>query len=185
MIRGGLGSLVVTGTCFEYGMQSGPLSEELETKPSNPYGFAKDSLRKQLGYLQQKSSFNFTWARLFYLYGDGQPNSSLLPQLKAAVKSKASHFNMSGGAQLRDYLAVQVVAEYLVLLAFSQKNLGVLNVSSGCPISVRDLVEKWIKEYNFNIELNLGVYSYPDYEPLAFWGVNNKLAKILNGSSRV
>ena len=37
LVGSGLKNLVVTGTCFEYGMQSGPLSEDLETRPSNPY----------------------------------------------------------------------------------------------------------------------------------------------------
>jgi len=37
MIRDGLKKVVVTGTCFEYGMQSGALNEDLETKPDNPY----------------------------------------------------------------------------------------------------------------------------------------------------
>ncbi|MBA0922450.1 MAG: NAD(P)-dependent oxidoreductase, partial [Nitrosospira sp.] len=43
MIESGLSSLLVTGTCFEYGMQSGALSEDTPTKPNNPYGYAKDA----------------------------------------------------------------------------------------------------------------------------------------------
>ena len=32
----GVKNIVVTGTCFEYGLQSGKLSEEFDTKPNNP-----------------------------------------------------------------------------------------------------------------------------------------------------
>ena len=51
--------------------------------------------------------------------------------------------------------------------------------SSGKPISVRKLVEGWINENHWNINLNLGHYPYPDYEPLAFWGDRGKLDSFL------
>ncbi len=170
LVQQGLQSVFVAGTCFEYGMQSGSLSEEIETRPTNPYGFAKDTLRKMLQYLQAQYSFNLTWARLFYMYGDGQPDSSLIPQLKKAIERGDTVFNMSGGEQLRDYLPVNAVAEKIVSLALKNKNIGVINICSGKPQSVRNLVENWIHEEKSDIKLNLGYYPYPDYEPLAFWG---------------
>ena len=179
LVQQGLKSVVVAGTCFEYGMQSGPLSEEIETRPANPYGFAKDALRKQLQYLQALHPFNLTWARLFYMYGDGQPDSSLIPQLTKAVERGDKVFNMSGGEQLRDYLPVTAVAEKMVSLALKQQNIGTINICSGKPISVRNLVEKWIRDEHWDIKLNLDFYSYPDYEPMAFWGCSNKLNSML------
>jgi nucleoside-diphosphate-sugar epimerase len=179
LIAAGLNNLVVVGTCFEYGMQSGPLSEELPTRPDNPYGYAKDSLRRQLEYLRAAHPFNLTWARLFYLHGEGQAASSLLPLLRQAVSRGDSVFNMSGGEQLRDYLPVTEVARCLVALALKQAHHGVVNLCSGQPVSVRRLVEGWIRENTWSIELNLGHYPYPDYEPLAFWGDRRKLDTLL------
>ncbi|MBF0105211.1 MAG: NAD(P)-dependent oxidoreductase [Deltaproteobacteria bacterium] len=170
MIEGGLKSLLVTGTCYEYGMQSGQLSEDTETRPSNPYAFAKDALRKQLEYLQSTRAFNLTWARLFFMYGAGQSPNSLLPQLKNAVEQGEKVFNMSGGEQLRDYLPIEEVARRIVFLALKQQGLGVVNVCSGQPVSVRKLVEGWVTQNSWNINLNYGHYPYPDYEPMAFWG---------------
>lgn len=170
MIEAGLPSLVVTGTCFEYGMQSGPLKADMLTKPNNPYGYAKDTLRNQLEFLKLVKSFNLIWARLFYMYGEGQPSTSLYPKLKEAVLRGDKVFNMSGGEQLRDYLPVDDVARQIVQLALAQCNTGTVNICAGQPISVRRLVERWLREYNWNIELNLGYYPYPDYEPMAFWG---------------
>lgn len=166
MITSGLQSLIVTGTCFEYGMQSGALNESMITLPSNPYGFSKDTLRCQLEYLQKFRPFSLTWARLFYLYGEGQAENSLFPQLRKAVERGDKAFNMSGGEQLRDYLPVTKVAKYLVSLAIGGKNTGIINICSGKPTSVRKLVEGWISENNWKIDLNLGHYPYPDYEPV-------------------
>lgn len=179
MIDAGLSSLLVAGTCFEYGMQSGALSEDMQTKPNNPYGYAKDALRQQLEFLKSIKPFQMTWARLFYMYGQGQPSASLYPKLKEAVLRGDKMFNMSGGEQLRDYLPAAEVARQIVRLAMAQRDIGVVNICSGTPISVRRLVEQWLKENKWEIDLNLGCYPCPDYEPMAFWGSADKLAALL------
>jgi nucleoside-diphosphate-sugar epimerase len=179
LVTAGLNTLLVAGTCFEYGMQSGSLGEDLEARPDNPYGFAKDTLRRQLEYLKTKHPFNLVWSRLFYLHGEGQAENSLFPQLKAALERGDAAFDMSGGEQLRDYLPVSEVARSLVALVLKQADIGVVNVCSGQPVSVRKLVEGWIAENDWSIDLNLGRYPYPDYEPMAFWGDRRKLNKLL------
>jgi dTDP-6-deoxy-L-talose 4-dehydrogenase (NAD+) len=179
LVEAGLQACVVTGTCFEYGQRSGALSEELEPRPGNPYGFAKDALRRQLEYLRGTRPFALTWARLFYIYGEGQAASSLLPQLRAAVARGDREFRMSAGEQLRDYLPAGDVARALVTLAATAGDHAIVNVCSGRPISVRTLVEAWIAENRWSIDLALGHVPYPDYEPMAFWGDATKLHRIL------
>ena len=175
LIEHGLKNLVVTGTCFEYGMQPGSLREDLEARPENPYGFAKNALRLQLEHLQRVKPFNITWARLFYMFGDGQSPNSLWSQIKRTVEQGAHTFDMSGGEQLRDYLPVALVAKHLVSLTMMTRDLGCVNVCSGTPVSVRRLVEGWITENGWRLDLNLGHYPYPEHEPLAFWGDRTKL----------
>ena len=171
LVNDGLQSLVSVGTCFEYGFQSGPIAANAETYPDNPYGLAKDTLHKQLRQLQELHPFKLTWARLFYMYGSGQAENSLYSSLRIAVERGDKVFKMTGGEQLRDYLPVEDVAKDLVDLAFREKVKDVVNICSGQPISVRRLVEKWKYQNNWDIELALGEYPYPDYEPHAFWGI--------------
>ena len=180
MVENGLPSLLVTGTCFEYGMQSGPLCENMHALPNNPYGLAKNALCRQLQLLKATRPFNLTWARLFYMHGDGQAASSLYPELQEAARRGDEKFNMSGGEQLRDYLPVTEVADYLVQLALINQDIGIVNVCSGEPISVRRLVEQWCATHGWSISLNLGYYPYPDYEPMAFWGCRSQLNTLLN-----
>ena len=179
LVHGGLKNLVVTGTCLEYGMQSGSLHEELEARPVTAYGQAKNTLRVKLQDAQRKAQFNLTWARLFYLYGGGQAPSSLLPQLEAAVRRGDEAFDMSGGEQLRDYSSVSDAARVLVSLAPTAADNGVVNVCSGVPISVNQLVEKEIAEKGWSIRLNRGHYPYPDYEPMEYWGDRRKMDRCL------
>lgn len=175
MIVAGLPSLLVTGTCLEYGLQSGELSEEMQTMPNTPYGYAKDALRQQLGALRMLKPFHFTWARLFYMYGAGQARTSLYSQLKESVLHGDRVFNMSSGEQVRDYLPVSEVARQIVALAMRKPGSMVTNVCSGKPISVLELVNQWLDENNWNIKLNLGYYPCPDYEPMAYWGCADRL----------
>ncbi len=180
VLESGLDSLVVTGTCFEYGMQSGCLSEDIIPQPDNPYGYAKDALRKQLGFLKKECAFKLAWARLFYMYGEGQPKTSLYPQLRDAALNEESFFYMSGGEQLRDYLPVSEVARQIVALALCGHDVGIVNVCSGEPISVRALVERWMGEKGWKLSLKLGHYPYPTYEPLAFWGDATRIKRMLD-----
>ena len=46
LVKVGLKRLVVAGTCYEYGLQNGPLNESQLTNPTNCYAIAKDSLRR-------------------------------------------------------------------------------------------------------------------------------------------
>lgn len=179
LIEHGLQNVVVIGTCLEYGMVNGCLSEQMPTDPHTAYGLAKDTLRKFLEMIQIKYNFNLKWIRIFYTYGEGQNEKSLLAQLEKAIKDGKKVFNMSLGEQIRDYLPVEKVAEYIVAITLQEVQTGIFNCCSGEPISIRRLVENYLKEKERDIELNLGYYSYPIYEPLAFWGDNKKLKSII------
>lgn len=181
LIERGLPSLIVSGTCLEYGLQSGALSENDPTDPITSYGLAKDTLRRQLEVVAKCHKLAMTWARLFYTYGEGQPASSLYSQLRDAVQRGAGRFAMSAGEQLRDYLSVGEVARLIVELTMRGADFGLVNVCSGRPISVRRLVEGWMEENGWDLQLELGRQPYPAYEPMAFWGSRDKLDRFLTG----
>lgn len=110
------------------------------------------------------------------MYGRGQNPDSLLAQLDSAIDRGDKCFNMSGREQLRDFLPVGEVTRRIANLAEQVDSDGIYNCCSDVPISVRALVEKRIHKKNAKIELNLGFYPYPDYEPMAFWGDAAKFA---------
>ncbi|MDQ0318903.1 dTDP-6-deoxy-L-talose 4-dehydrogenase (NAD+) [Pararhizobium capsulatum DSM 1112] len=183
-VQGGLKSIFCAGTCFEYGMQSGVLSEETPCLPSNPYGFSKHALQQQLALLRETTPFALTWARLFYTYGPGQHPKSLWPQFQDAHRRGASVFDMSGGAQLRDFLDIGTLGALIVSLALDHPDEGVVNLCSGQPIAVCDIVARWAADLNWDVRLNLGHYPYADYEPMEFWGDDSKLQRILGTDAK-
>jgi dTDP-6-deoxy-L-talose 4-dehydrogenase (NAD+) len=179
VVEAGVPQVLVTGTCFEYGMQSGPLGESVEPQPSNPYGLAKHTLHLFLQNLQQEKAFTLQWARLFYLHGEGQNPNSLLAALDRAIDAGEASFNMSGGEQLRDFLPIASAADYLATIVHQRDFNGVINCASGQPVSVRALVEQRLRERGAALNLNLGHYPYPTHEPMAFWAVTERLQQLL------
>lgn len=179
ILLNGLSDITITGTCFEYGMREGSLNEDLPSSPANSYALAKDTLRKFLEELQKLHLFQMKWARLFYMYGKDQNPSSLLSQLEDALKNGEQVFNMSKGEQMRDYLPVEKVAEYVVKIAAQNKIEGIINCCSGRPVSVKEFVQDYLTQKGKTIELNLGYYPYADYEPMRFWGDDRKLKTII------
>lgn len=174
----GLKNITVTGTCFEYGMINGMLSEDMNTQPSNSYAIAKDTLRRMIEELKKNYEFSFKWIRLFYMYGKGQSENSLFSLIDNAIRNKNKEFNMSGGEQLRDYLSIEDVALNIVQISKQNNVNNIINCCSGQPISILNLVESYLEKKEYKLKLNLGYYPYPDYEPMAFWGKTTKLESI-------
>ena len=178
LVVNGAKDITVVGTCFEYGMQEGELVETIPSLPDNPYGLAKDTLRKQLVELSKFYPYSLKWPRLFYMYGVGQNPKSLFSQLEVAIERGDTVFNMSGGEQVRDFLPVEEIAANIVTIALQKHTEGIINCGSGIPKTVKTLIKEYLAERKATIELNLGLYPYPDYEPMYFWGNIEKLNKI-------
>jgi dTDP-6-deoxy-L-talose 4-dehydrogenase (NAD+) len=167
--------IIITGSCFEYGMQNGLMNVMSKTKPVTKYGIAKDNLRK---WTQKKSNTysdkTFFWTRIFYVYGEGQNSKSLYPSLIKAIKNKENSFNLSRGFQIRDFIHIDDVIKKLIsLIVIDKKGFFIQNICSENPKSVREFVEMILKKNNYNLKLNLGYYDMPVHEPVAFWGQQN------------
>jgi dTDP-6-deoxy-L-talose 4-dehydrogenase (NAD+) len=175
LVDAGYQRLLVTGTCLECSPRDGCLTESDEGEPTLSYPLAKARLRRELEVLRRRRPFALQWARLFYMYGPGQNPGSLLAQLDRAIDSGATSFDMSGGAQVRDFSPVADIADKLVRLAEHPEWDGVTHICSGQPVTVRALVERHLAARGATLKLNLGVFPYADYEPMAFWGASARL----------
>lgn len=180
LINLGAKNLTVLGTCFEIGRCQGEVDENILMKPNTYYGKAKKKLYIELEKLKKKNSFNLTWVRIFYTYGNNQKSKSLFSQIKLEEKNNTKSFDLTEGKQLRDYLHVNILAKKILLLSFLKKDIGIINVCSGNPISIKKLVLSWKKKYKWKIRFNFGNKNLKTYEPLNFWGSIKKLRKVLN-----
>lgn len=179
LIESGLKKLVVTGTCYEYGMSSGALSEDQETNPNTPYGVAKDRLRKSLSDLRSEFKFELTWARIFYPYGDGQSEVSIYSQLRASILNGDQKFKIGSGKQVLDFISVENVVSALVSLTTRCAGVGIVNIGSGEPQSVLEFVESQIHALGAQLEPLVGVLPDRNFESQAFWADIKKLDQLM------
>lgn len=179
LVASGMQRLVVAGTCYEYGLQNGQLNEQQYTDPINCYSIAKDSLRRFIASRYKKEDLQWCWARIFYPFGIGQNENSLLPSLQRAINHKKPRFEMSSGRQLRDYIPVDEVSRILLTLIKNPHANGIYNCGSGLPVSLRELAEKKITESGSATNLELGVYPDRLDEPLAFWADTTKFNSLI------
>ena len=99
--------------------------------------------------------FDLKWVRQFYMYGYGQSENSLIPQLDKAIKNREQFFNMSGGEQIRDYLPVTDVAKNIVKISLQSEITGIINNCSGSPKRVLDFINEYLNNNKKYIQLNI------------------------------
>ena len=178
IVASGLPKLVVTGTCYEYGLTSGALSESQETNPNTPYGIAKDRLRKSLSDMRSEFEFELTWARIFYPYGDGQSEMSIYSQLRVAMLNGDKQFKMGSGKQILDFISVEKVVSALVFLTTRCAGVGLVNIGSGEPQSVIDFVQSQIRVLGAQLEPLIGALPDRNFESQVFWADSSKLSSL-------
>jgi nucleoside-diphosphate-sugar epimerase len=131
--------LTVSGSGYEYDWSYGYCSEDLTPAvPDTVYGACKQGLNLLVQSMAGQDDLSVAWGRVFFLYGPGEhPGrlvSSVINSLLDGDPARCSH-----GRQIRDYLHVQDVADGLVALLDSQVE-GSVNVSSGQPVTLREIV---------------------------------------------
>jgi nucleoside-diphosphate-sugar epimerase len=133
--------VVLAGSCFEYDVTGNtPLSEESPTKPQQATDAAKLDLER---FLQAKSAGSATtpaMARLFYVYGPGQPERHLVPHVTTHLLA-GEPAQLTAGTQQKDYLHVEDVAAGLWAMACADVQ-GIVNIGSGHAVAVAQVATK-------------------------------------------
>jgi nucleoside-diphosphate-sugar epimerase len=85
--------------------------------------------------------------------------------LRSALKNEP--FRMSAGTQIRDFCAVQDVAEAVCLFLEEGTLPGrdIFNIGSGQSISLRSIVGRVCRELQLDVKLELGQVPFHPYEP--------------------
>lgn len=137
--RNGGHRITVAGTCFEYDLAHGWLSEgSTPTGPHTLYGTAKDSLRRLLESSLKDSEVTWAWGRIFFPYGPHEGPNRLVPSVVGALL-KGEATRCSPGTQIRDFMHVDDVALALVAVLDSSCS-GPTNICSGDPVAIKDVV---------------------------------------------
>jgi nucleoside-diphosphate-sugar epimerase len=133
--------VVVAGSCAEYDWTSGECIEGVTPlQPNSLYGACKHALESILHSWSLQTGVSSAWGRIFFLYGPHEHPSRLVAYVVRSLLQGESAL-CSEGTQTRDFLYVEDVASAFVALLESEVQ-GPVNVGSGRPVAVREVLEK-------------------------------------------
>ncbi len=141
----GVRKFIGIGTCFEYDLSYGQLSVDTPLKPLTPYAGAKAAAYQFLSQYLPSRKVEFSWCRLFYLYGEGEYSRRLVSYIHQQLKADAPVY-LTSGEQVRDFMDVSEAGKEIVKVALRDFK-GAINICSGKAITVRQLAENIADQY--------------------------------------
>jgi nucleoside-diphosphate-sugar epimerase len=179
MISKGLKNIIITGTCFEYGLvYNGPVNEKMLSNPvTNCYAKSKTKLRKWLFEYQNKTNFQINWLVIFYLIDTNiKYKDNILSKLITSQKVK-NKFYVKKPNFAHDFIKISMITNKIIKILLSNKYKGVINIGSGKVIRVTNLLRSYIK--NNKLKSNIE-FSKDDSLNNYFWSDNSKFNRNFN-----
>lgn len=129
------------GTISEYEYKYGYFTEDMTpTDPGTIYGNCKNSLYNILKVYCKNNDCKFKWPRIFNLYGPNEKPQRLMPSVINSCL-KGEDVKVSDCLKFQDYLHVEDTARGIVDV-FEKDVAGAVNICSGKPIQLREIVNK-------------------------------------------
>lgn len=156
--------VVGIGSCAEYDWRDGHCSElATPLNPATTYGVCKHAFQLLLTGFSKQAKLSAAWGRLFFLYGPHEPRERLVAAVIQSIlldePARCSH-----GQQIRDFLYVQDAADALVALLDSDV-LGPVNIASGAPVAVHEVVQEIADQLERPNLVRLGALPASENEP--------------------
>jgi len=168
--------VVMAGSCAEYDWRYGYCVEDLTPlSPSTIYGSCKHALHQLLEVYSNAYGLSAAWGRVFFLYGAYEHPSRLVSSVIRSLINEKPAF-CTHGRQIRDFLHVEDGATAFVSVLESDIS-GPVNIASGNPISVRDVVGKIASKIGRSDLVRLGEVPLADSEPHLIVGDTRRLTQ--------
>ncbi|GLC80436.1 NAD-dependent epimerase/dehydratase family protein [Lacrimispora brassicae] len=135
----GITQLIVSGSCWEYRLPHGRVDEGWELDDSNHFKAAKNAYRMIAHAFCKEAGIHFNWLRLFYVYGPGQREGSLIPFIKKEL-SEDRVPSLKGAGNRNDFVHVRDVARAFVKTVEVKTEEEILNIGYGMSTSVSDVL---------------------------------------------
>lgn len=127
------------GSCFEYGVKVGPISETTPLQPSGAYAVTK-AAASLLGRERAAAlGVDFVVLRLFGVWGPYEAPHRLVPAIRAGSEAKTP-VKLTAGLQIRDFSYAPEIAGVMTMLLLQAERLpfDVINLGTGVGRSVRE-----------------------------------------------
>lgn len=176
--------MVLAGTCAEYDWSQDVVCIENKTplRPATLYGVGKNALRQVAEAFAASAGLSCAWGRIFSPYGPGEhPRRLVASVINSLLRGEAAP--CSHGEQLRDYMLTADIADAFVALLDCQVG-GPVNIASGVPVSIKDLVYMIADQLRRPELIHLGALAAAKDEPLILAADATRLQSEVNWSPR-
>ena len=161
----GLEKFIFLGSSSEYGDLEGSLSENMSPK-GRLTNYVKGKIKvSSYGFeIAKRLNKIFIHIRLFYAFGAGQHQNSLINQLYKSYLEKST-LNLSSCEHYRDYIYIADVVNGIKLISNINES-AIVNLGSGRAIKLKDFVSLFWEYLDGEPELlNFGAHQKPEHEP--------------------
>lgn len=156
--------VIGAGSCAEYDWrEAGPFSETSTLTPQSLYGIAKARTGQMLAEAAPALGISLAWARIFFVYGPGEPGGRLLGDVIAGLRAGQT-VPCTDGLQERDFLSTPDIAAALTHL-LDHGVEGAVNIASGDCIPVRKLIETAVRQLGGEGLIDFGARPRPPEDP--------------------
>lgn len=168
------------GSSEEYGAKISPFKEEEREYPSSPYALVKQLTTNTAMMLYYNYNFPVMVVRPANLFGPYQSASKFIPYIVERLKTNQP-LDVSPCEQKRDFIHVDdFVFAINGLLVNYKKSVGeIINVGSGCSISLKEIIETCKEELQSTSKVNYGALAYRENEAMDLCCSINKLNGII------
>jgi nucleoside-diphosphate-sugar epimerase len=133
--------LIAAGSCAEYQSNAGEcLEEKTPLLPATLYGTCKCAFGRILDSFSRRTELSSAWGRIFSLFGPYEHPSRLISYVVQSLL-RGDPALCSDGTQVLDFMHVEDAASAFVALV-ENKIQGPVNIASGRPVEVRDLLQE-------------------------------------------
>lgn len=174
-IKANVTHFIGIGSCSEYDPSAGYLNTNNPLKPTSLYAATKVATFLTLSSLFSSNQIKFCWARIFYLFGDGEDSRRFIPYLRKQLASGLP-VELTRGTQIRDFLDVREAGKQIAKLAEKRKE-GPVNICSGVPQTIREIAERIADEYNRRDLLLFGIRAENLFDPPCVVGIKEDLTQ--------
>ena len=180
MVEAGCKHIATMGSMHEIGFFEGSINENTPCHPTTPYGIGKNALRDLTAMVCKQNNCVFQWMRGYYIVGNSKYGSSIFSKITAAVEEGKKEFPFTLGQNQYDFIDYQEFCAQVAATVGQSQEQGIINICSGRPEKLADRVERFIKENNYDIKLQYGMFPDRPYDSKASWGDSSKIEKIMN-----
>jgi len=172
----GCKKIICTGSCWEYGQNHGKLSEDSPIRLSNAFAAAKNALHWLGREIAKENNMQFIWTRLFYVYGPGQREKSLIPYIIKCVKEGKKPEIKTPYAR-NDFIYVEDVAKAIAAILEKCNQSTVYNIGSGDSTSIQDIIKIVYSKLNLQYKPKDKVFKSDNPPFDTFWADISKIKK--------